>query len=321
MDSQKAPSVAVVSPVYNGEEYLVEMMDSVQAQTWPNLVHLVVENASTDGTAAILERYTNCRVPVVIVRNKELLPQRENWNHALRSLPKSTDWFRLLCADDTMTPDAVEKMVTLGESDRRIGVVGSDHLVNNRRQPGYWPADRSVFEGKEAIALSLGPQTPIIKAPHVLIRSVGRKSTEAFYTDHAIAFDTDAILRTLLDWKWGYVHEYLAMFREHETTVTSTQVQAKNSILNDWLKFLMAYGDAAFGADANAKTKKRYQRHYFWRLLRARLHDAPSEQWRFHMTALAEMGMRPGAMEFVDAAFDRLLIKLKARPNWLRYPW
>ncbi len=49
------PPVAVVTPVLNGEEFLAETMDSVQAQTYPNLVHIVLDNASTDATAQIVE--------------------------------------------------------------------------------------------------------------------------------------------------------------------------------------------------------------------------------------------------------------------------
>ena len=40
------PTVAVVTPVYNGAKFLREAMLSVQAQTYPNLVHFVLDNAS-----------------------------------------------------------------------------------------------------------------------------------------------------------------------------------------------------------------------------------------------------------------------------------
>src|ERR1700731_169502 len=49
------PLVAITTPVYNGERYLGETMACVQAQTYPNLVHLVVDNASTDRSAEIID--------------------------------------------------------------------------------------------------------------------------------------------------------------------------------------------------------------------------------------------------------------------------
>jgi glycosyltransferase involved in cell wall biosynthesis len=45
--------VSAVIPVYNGERYLAEALESVLAQTWRHLEVLVVDDGSTDGTAAV----------------------------------------------------------------------------------------------------------------------------------------------------------------------------------------------------------------------------------------------------------------------------
>ena len=64
-----APLFVVVTPVYNGAKFIAEAMDAVQAQTYPNVLHIVLDNASTDATPDILKRYSNARVPVVVERN------------------------------------------------------------------------------------------------------------------------------------------------------------------------------------------------------------------------------------------------------------
>ncbi|MEL6830771.1 MAG: glycosyltransferase family A protein, partial [Pseudomonadota bacterium] len=81
-----AAKVYVLTPVYNGAEFLREAMDSVQAQTYPNLEHLVIENASTDATPQILSEYENARVPVRVIKNETLLRQVPNWNTAVEKL-------------------------------------------------------------------------------------------------------------------------------------------------------------------------------------------------------------------------------------------
>jgi glycosyltransferase involved in cell wall biosynthesis len=54
--------VSVVVPVYNGERFLAECLDSLVAQDYPAVEIVVVDDGSTDGSAAIAERYDGVRV-------------------------------------------------------------------------------------------------------------------------------------------------------------------------------------------------------------------------------------------------------------------
>lgn len=49
----KAPLLSVIIPVYNGEMYLNEALDSVRAQHYPALEIIIVDDGSTDGSGAI----------------------------------------------------------------------------------------------------------------------------------------------------------------------------------------------------------------------------------------------------------------------------
>jgi glycosyltransferase involved in cell wall biosynthesis len=51
------PLVSVALATWNGARYLRQQLDSVYAQTWPNLEVVATDDASTDGTAAILQEY------------------------------------------------------------------------------------------------------------------------------------------------------------------------------------------------------------------------------------------------------------------------
>lgn len=50
------PRISVVIPVYNGENYLKEAIDSALNQTYENVEVLVVDDGSVDGTREIYER-------------------------------------------------------------------------------------------------------------------------------------------------------------------------------------------------------------------------------------------------------------------------
>ncbi len=51
------PLVSILTPVLNAETYLETCLKSVQAQTYPNIEHVLADGGSTDGTLAIIERY------------------------------------------------------------------------------------------------------------------------------------------------------------------------------------------------------------------------------------------------------------------------
>jgi glycosyltransferase involved in cell wall biosynthesis len=51
------PLVSAIIPVYNGEQYLAEAIESVLAQTWRPMEIIVVDDGSSDGSADIAQRY------------------------------------------------------------------------------------------------------------------------------------------------------------------------------------------------------------------------------------------------------------------------
>lgn len=320
MTSASQPLVVVVTPVYNGGAYLRETMECVQAQTYPNLRHLVIDNASTDSTPQIIADFADGRVPVDVVRHKDLLPQMPNWNSAIAAVPEQAKWFRLLCADDTMAADSVEKMVAVGESDADIGVVGCIHDINGKIDPPLWPSEQVVFSGDEALRRFFEGNGLII-APHMLIRTSARDGVKDFFDTVHNAADTDAVLRTLTSWKFGFCHEHLAHTREHEDTFTNREVAPRRLYLFDYYLFLSRYGAHAWPEEDAQAMLKRYRRHYLRRLLKIRQGQGGRKIWDFHMKRLDLIKSRPDGSAILDAFADQLMIKLGRRPGWISYPW
>ena len=315
------PKVAVLTPVYNGETYLRETLESVQAQTYPNLVHIVINNASTDGTADILADFAHRKVPVVVVRHTDLLPQMENWNSAIDAIPADTTWFRMLCADDTIHADAIAKTVALGESDPEIGLVGCKRDINGAIHDPLWPKDQSVFDGKIALKRFF-ENMGMIMGPHILVRTAAIDKHIPFYDLVENAADTDAALRVLTNWKMGFVHEHLAFTRVHDTTVTELEVSPMKLHLFDWYLFLHRYAEAAFGRSAGKAMLARYRRHYVRRLINLRRTEPLGDKiWDTHAERLSRLKAPIRPADFVSATVDKGMIRVGLRDDWYAYPW
>ena len=186
------PRVAVLTPVYNGGAFLREAMASVQAQCYPNLVHFVLDNASTDSTPEIVKEFQKGKVPVTTCRNSELLPLLDNWNKCVALGSQSTDYFRVLCADDAMPDRAIEKMVALAESDAGIVVVAGLRETSTGIEDFGWDRQCNIFDGKESIrscflnGYGLAP-------PHVLYRTSALSPRPTFFDDAILSFDTEVV--------------------------------------------------------------------------------------------------------------------------------
>lgn len=114
-----APRVSVAVPVYNGERYLGEALESLLAQTFGDFELIICDNASTDGTGEIARSYAAKDRRVRYVRNERNLGLGGNVRRAFEL--SSGAYFRWHAADDLSGPETLERCVTV--LDRQPGVV------------------------------------------------------------------------------------------------------------------------------------------------------------------------------------------------------
>ena len=78
------PLVTIGLPVYNSEKYLRQSLESLLAQTYSNLVLIISDNASTDGTADICASYAQVDSRIKYYRNAENIGLPRNFNQIAR---------------------------------------------------------------------------------------------------------------------------------------------------------------------------------------------------------------------------------------------
>lgn len=110
MSMDSLPEVCIIVPVYNGERYLAECLDSLLAQTYPNISIFVVNDGSTDGSQKIIDDYASAdkgnRFGALETANGGLSYARNN------GIERCTaEYVSFVDADDCLHPQAIEMLM------------------------------------------------------------------------------------------------------------------------------------------------------------------------------------------------------------------
>jgi glycosyltransferase involved in cell wall biosynthesis len=315
LNSADGPLVAIATPVYNGEAFLAETMACVQAQTYGNLVHIVVDNASTDATSEIIARFMKGRVPVFLTRNQETLPVAKNWTLAAACVPREAKYFQILCADDLLHHTAVEKMVALAESDPSVELVGCAYYRGDHLHPVGLPRGQNVFDGAAIASAFLSKRSNDVPHSHGLFRRHDVDFEQDFYEFPHASYDTDACLRALSRGKFGFVHEPLYTFRIHAGQL-SNMILGKNrsSVLDSlleikrWAPKVMRQEEAEACLRLHLRVVYRYM--LAWRALGRR------DLYERHRRELKDLGVRPNLFDYLQCVIEWPVIELLDR--WAR---
>src|ERR1700690_1846534 len=124
-----APLVSVLTPVYNGAEYLVQCIESVLGQTLKDFEYIIVNNCSTDGTLDIARRYAALDSRIKVHDNTEFLEVIANHNLAFSLMSPAAKYCKIVSADDYIFPDCLEKLVAFAEAHPSVGMVSSYELA------------------------------------------------------------------------------------------------------------------------------------------------------------------------------------------------
>jgi len=130
--------ISVVVPAYNHERFIGEALDSALGQSLPPMEVVVVDDGSTDGTAAVVANRAQADTRI------RLVSQRNRGSHAAinRAIDESSgDWIAILNSDDRFAPDRLERLAAFcdGRFDFAVSDVRLiDALGDPLDDPAHW---------------------------------------------------------------------------------------------------------------------------------------------------------------------------------------
>jgi hypothetical protein len=213
------PAVAVVLPVYNAERYLAAAIDSILAQTFTDFEFLLLNDGSSDGSAALIDDYArrDGRIRALHLPNRG---QSATLNEGLRQA--RAPLVAIMHADDVSLPERLAQQVARLDAQPDVALVGTWARFIGEQAGTEWHTPVAPDE----IAAELLFTCCLIH-PTVMLRRAELAAAGLWYADDLrTAQDYDLWLRAVQRLRAGNVPQVLLHYRQH-TAQASRQHHAE----------------------------------------------------------------------------------------------
>ena len=206
---KKHPLLSVIMTVYNGEAFLQETLDGVFAQTFTDFELVAVNNASTDGTQALLDAVTDKRLRIVQA------PVHGSFGDGIRLAYEHArgKYIAVQDADDVSLPERFAREVAALEADLSVGLVSSAYEYIDQYGThlgfGYAPVDQATLVDTFQTSNPLTHST-------FMYRKTAADDVGGYPAEYAYGPDFALVIRMLkAGWKVRVLEDVLLKWRQH----------------------------------------------------------------------------------------------------------
>lgn len=308
----------MIIPSYNQARFVASTVESVLAQTYPDVEIIVVDDGSTDDTRAVLATYRD-RIRTIHQGNRGLAGARNTGFHASRG-----DYLLFLDSDDLIHPDKLALHVSFLEAERDLGLSYSAWQQISEDGTRVLGEVRPNRQGR--LLRELLRRDFFFFASAAVIRRECLEQVGLFDESLRWGEDADMWLRLArAGYAFGYLDQPLLQYRIHASSMTANvnplQVQ-------EWLAVLHKFfADPELPADVRAleaeahsvlhyETAGRYYRDGAIEMAQQHLdraiHTCPllDDEWLLEWIAGTALDPRTRHPEqFIDLVFDNLPVE------------
>ncbi|MGC9225191.1 MAG: glycosyltransferase family 2 protein [Terracidiphilus sp.] len=245
-------SVSVIVPAYNGARYIGETLESILRQTVQAREVIVVNDGSTDGTAAIVRSFGQA-VTLIETPNQGVCKARN-----LGAEKATSNWLAFCDQDDLWLPEKLEKQLRLAHEYPEIRCVITDYAtytdgaVGERSHFSWAPANfwgvepnPSGFIVREPIAGRLTTFQPSITSVLLVKREFFRQfGGFDTYAKRWSTEDTCVHFRCLSRVPFGVIPEVLMLYRRHPDAISADSLKQLRNTVRVWEYIIAEYPEA-----------------------------------------------------------------------------
>lgn len=211
--------ISIVLPIYNGEKYMRQSIDSVLAQTYGNWELLIVDDGSTDRTAEIAMEYVQKDSRIQYHKNPQNMRLPRTLNRGF-SMAKGA-YLTWTSDDNYYYPTALEKMCYALENQKKHFVFASCDVIDE--------------DGKIVEVIAVNDNSGKIVVGHNTVGACFLYSREAYLTvgeydpEMTLVEDYDYWQRICMRYEPACISEKLYAYRWHDGALTSTMSKQKHA--------------------------------------------------------------------------------------------
>jgi glycosyltransferase involved in cell wall biosynthesis len=221
--------VSVIMPVYNGELFLKQAIDSLLAQSCQDWELIVIDDGSTDRTPQIIKQYTDKRIKVIRQANRGEAGAR---NTGLQHI--TGEYIAFLDADDIYLPNALQDLSSYLDSHPQYAVVFSDGFICDQEDKQLMRLTEvrpGIYTGNILNPLVMSPS--VITVPVCTMTRISKVREHNLNFDeenNLIGTDWDFWIRLAVHVQFGYLDKLTCKYRIHITRTTGSEKRQRDQI-------------------------------------------------------------------------------------------
>lgn len=215
-------SVDVIVPCYRYGHYLAQCVESIVSQDNVSARVLVIDDASPDNSGEVAEELAHGTDRVTVIRHKANAGHIRTYNEGIEWA--SSSFMLLLSADDFLLPGALDRAVSLFNSEPSVGFTFGNALAlrDSGERKRFWPfgdkARTTAMKGSEFIARA--GANNIVPTPTAVVRTSVQKQTGGYNSLLPHSGDMEMWLRIAARADVGFVYADQAVYRMHGSNMS-----------------------------------------------------------------------------------------------------